>query len=35
MYDSKGTTIGAIRGIVEGLRNKGYRFVTVNELLSY
>lgn len=35
MYDSKGTSIGAIKGIAEGLKEKGYDFVTINELLSY
>lgn len=34
MYDSKGTTIGAIKGIIEGLKSKGYEFKTVNELLE-
>jgi len=32
MYDDKGTTIGALKGIIEGLKNKGYEFKTVNEL---
>jgi chitin deacetylase len=35
MYDNKGTTIGALKGIIEGLKNKGYEFKTVNELLVY
>jgi len=34
MTDNKGTTIDAIKGIIEGLRNKGYEFKTVNELLE-
>jgi len=34
MYDNKGTTIGAIKGIIEGLKNKGYEFKTVNKLLA-
>ena len=35
MYDGKGNSIAAIGGIAEGLKAKGYEFVTVNELLSY
>ncbi len=34
MYDNKGTTIGALKGIIQGLKNKGYEFKTVNELLA-
>lgn len=34
MYDNEGNTIGAINGIIEGLKNKGYEFKTVNELLT-
>ncbi len=34
MYDRKGTTMGAIKGIIEGLKKKGYKFRTVNELLQ-
>ena len=33
MYDNKGTTIGALKGIIEGLKAKGYEFKTINELL--
>ena len=29
MYDNKGTTIGALKGIIEGLREKGYTFYSV------
>jgi peptidoglycan/xylan/chitin deacetylase (PgdA/CDA1 family) len=34
MYDNKGNTIGAIEGIIQGLKSKGYEFKTVNELLA-
>jgi peptidoglycan-N-acetylglucosamine deacetylase len=34
MYDEKGNTIGAIKGIIEGLKGKGYEFKTVSELLE-
>lgn len=34
MYDSKGNTINAIKGIIEGLKSKGYEFKTINELLA-
>jgi chitin deacetylase len=34
MYDNKGTTIGAIKGIIEGLKYKGYEFKSINELLK-
>lgn len=33
MYDNNEATLGAIKGIIDGLRNKGYKFKTVNELL--
>lgn len=35
MYDKEGHSLGAISGIVSGLEEKGYSFVTVNELMSY
>lgn len=35
MYDKKGHSLDAIPGIVSGLKEKGYSFVTVNELMSY
>jgi chitin deacetylase len=35
MNDTKGHSIGAIKGIAEGLKAKGYIFVTINQLLSY
>ncbi len=34
MYDEKGNTIDALKGIIKGLKNKGYTFKTVNELLK-
>lgn len=34
MYDERGNTIGSIKGIIEGLKSKGYEFKTVNELLK-
>ena len=34
MYPSRATSLAAIPGIVDGLRAKGYRFVTVSELLG-
>lgn len=34
MYDRKGTTIGAIKGIIEGMKQKGYAFRTVSGLLE-
>jgi chitin deacetylase len=34
MYDKKGTTVGALKGIIKGLKDKGYTFKTVNELLG-
>lgn len=35
MYRSRRETVNAIAGIVTGLRARGYRFVTVAELLNY
>jgi peptidoglycan/xylan/chitin deacetylase (PgdA/CDA1 family) len=35
MYDEKGASIKALKGIAEGLKAEGYTFVTVNELLRY
>ncbi len=35
MFDGKGSSIGAIKGIADGLKAKGYTFVTVGELLEY
>lgn len=34
MYDSNAATIGAIKGIIDGLKGKGYEFKTINELLA-
>ncbi|MHC1685211.1 MAG: polysaccharide deacetylase family protein [Clostridiaceae bacterium] len=34
MYDEDGTTIDSIKGIIEGLKSKGYEFKTVNEILE-
>lgn len=34
MYDAEGNSIGAIKGIAEGLKAEGYRFVTVSELIN-
>lgn len=34
MYDEKGNTINAIKGVIEGLKAKGYTFKTINELLK-
>lgn len=34
MYDEKGNTINAIKGVIEGLKTKGYTFKTINELLK-
>lgn len=34
MYDKNGTTIGALKGILKGLKDKGYTFKTVNELIK-
>ena len=33
-HDNTGTTIGSLKGIIEGLKAKGYTFKTVNELQS-
>jgi chitin deacetylase len=33
-HDNNGATIGSLRGIIEGLREKGYEFKTVNEMLA-
>lgn len=34
MYDEKDITINSIKGIIEGLKKKGYTFKTVNQLLG-
>lgn len=34
MYDEKRNTINAIKGVIEGLKAKGYTFKTINELLK-
>jgi peptidoglycan/xylan/chitin deacetylase (PgdA/CDA1 family) len=34
MHDEKGNTIHAVKGIIEGLKSKGYTFKTINELLE-
>ncbi|MBI6874394.1 polysaccharide deacetylase family protein [Clostridium aciditolerans] len=34
MYDEKDITINSIKGIIEGLKKKGYTFKTVNQLLE-
>lgn len=34
MYDEKGNTINAVKGIIEGLKKKGYTFKTINDLLE-
>ena len=34
MNDNKSTTINSLRGIIEGVKSKGYTFKTVNELLE-
>ncbi|WP_242865986.1 polysaccharide deacetylase family protein [Desnuesiella massiliensis] len=34
MYDEEGNTINAVKGLIEGLKAKGYTFKTVNELLK-
>lgn len=34
MYDEEENTINAIKGVIEGLKAKGYTFKTVNELLK-
>jgi peptidoglycan-N-acetylglucosamine deacetylase len=33
-YPSRATSLAAVPGVIDGLRARGYRFVTVNELLS-
>ena len=33
MYASRSTSLGAVPGIIEGLQSRGYRFVTVSDLL--
>jgi chitin deacetylase len=33
MYASRRESLGAVEGVIEGLRGRGYRFVTVSELL--
>lgn len=35
MYDSRIESVNSIKGIVRSLRNKGYSFKTVSELLAY
>jgi len=35
MNESRGETVGAVPGIIRGLRNRGYSFVTVSELLDW
>lgn len=35
MTDNKGTTIGSIKGIIQGLKDEGYAFKTINELFAY
>jgi peptidoglycan/xylan/chitin deacetylase (PgdA/CDA1 family) len=35
MNESRGETMGAVPGIIRGLRNRGYSFVTVSELLAW
>lgn len=35
MFDSRSESVKAIKGIVTGLRERGYRFITVSELLKY
>jgi chitin deacetylase len=34
MYDEKGNSINSIKGIIQGLKKKGYTFVTINELIN-
>lgn len=33
MYDNRGKSVNSIKGIVTRLRSKGYKFVTVSELI--
>jgi peptidoglycan/xylan/chitin deacetylase (PgdA/CDA1 family) len=35
MYDHNQTTLNAVQPLIQKLKAKGYRFVTVSELLSY
>lgn len=35
MFPSRDNTRAAVPGVIEGLRERGYRFVTVSELLEY
>jgi chitin deacetylase len=35
MNESRGETVGAVPGIIRELRNRGYSFVTVSELLDW
>jgi chitin deacetylase len=35
MYDSREESVKAIKGIVNSLREKGYKFITVSELINY
>jgi peptidoglycan-N-acetylglucosamine deacetylase len=35
MYPNRRESLKAVRGIIESLRQEGYRFVTVSELLAY
>ena len=35
MYESRENTMAAVPGVIRGLREEGYRFVTVSELLAY
>ncbi|MHC1682260.1 MAG: polysaccharide deacetylase family protein [Clostridiaceae bacterium] len=34
MYDSEPTTIDSLKGIIEGLKERGYTFKTINEILE-
>ena len=34
MYPSRATSLGAVAGVIEGLRARGYQLVTVSELLA-
>jgi peptidoglycan/xylan/chitin deacetylase (PgdA/CDA1 family) len=34
MYPSRATSRAAVPGIIDGLRARGYRFVTVSELVA-
>jgi peptidoglycan/xylan/chitin deacetylase (PgdA/CDA1 family) len=35
MFKQRATTMNAVPGIIDGLKKKGYRFVTVSELLEF